>query len=314
MLFLGISLNGYSQVCELILDEFVTVEFANFSITKITDNGSDCTLDYTLDYKVINQDACGVNFQSVVLTGSGSQTTFVMNTDMNWHTTTGKLYNTVCNGNADIRVSGGWGYPCSYKGIAWPGVTCQSVSYAVNNLPVELTSFRAKRNGAYVELNWSTSTEVDNEMFVLEHSTNGIDFNKVTEIEGAGNSIVDQYYSFLHENPSKGNNYYRLKQIDFDGDYEYSDVELIWIEGYAEIIVYPNPTIGEINFKTETEMNILSYGIYNQFGKLVQQGQDISSDDSILIYSEIPNGNYFLELKTEQGTFIKRILYHTGTK
>jgi len=75
-----------------------------------------------------------------------------------------------------------------------------------------------------IELYWVTSNEINNDYFTIEKSNDGINFEIVEIILGAGNSDILLEYSFVDKNPINGISYYRLKQTDFDGKFEYSDI------------------------------------------------------------------------------------------
>jgi len=85
-------------------------------------------------------------------------------------------------------------------------------------LPVSLISFTALPNEKQVDLNWKTASEINCDLFTVEKSKNGIDFTSVLNKKGAGNSTVINEYEDVDLNPYPGNSYYRLKQIDFNGD------------------------------------------------------------------------------------------------
>lgn len=92
-------------------------------------------------------------------------------------------------------------------------------------LPVSLTTFTAKPNkSGTVNLAWTTASEKDNSHFEVARSSNGIDFNKLDEIKGNGNSDVVRTYSYIDVKPAVGTNYYRLKQVDTDGKFAFSAV------------------------------------------------------------------------------------------
>ncbi len=119
-------------------------------------------------------------------------------------------------------------------------------------LPVELSSFTAQARGTTVELNWVTETEVDNYGFDVERTAplnpsqggKQEDWRKIGFVEGHGNSNSPKEYSFIDRNPVGGSKFkYRLKQIDTDGKFEYSEeieVEIILAE-FAVYQNYPNP-------------------------------------------------------------------------
>lgn len=90
-------------------------------------------------------------------------------------------------------------------------------------LPVELTSFKVKGELYFVSLHWQTAAEINNDYFEVQYSSNGVDFVTLDFITGNGNSTKVNNYSFSdYNNPSNG--FYRLKQVDFDGSFEYSDI------------------------------------------------------------------------------------------
>jgi len=219
-------LNGFSQTCEIIVGGSVTIDFSNFAITKITNNGSDCTLDYSLDYQVNNPAGCGVNLQAVFKASDGSQTNFVLNTDGSRHTQTGKIYNTLCEGTGTIFISGDWGHPCTYQSIPvpYPGTPCLSTAYGTPTLPVELINFEANKINGKVQLNWTTASENNNDQFIIEQSNDNLEYKEIGAVAGAGTSNTLNQYSFLHDQPFVGINYYRLKQLDLNGTFEYSNI------------------------------------------------------------------------------------------
>jgi hypothetical protein len=84
-------------------------------------------------------------------------------------------------------------------------------------LPVDLLSFSGTKQDNHNEIKWSTSTEINNNYFILEHSCNGKNWDEIEKISGAGNSNFDIHYSTTHRDFKRAINYYRLKQVDFDG-------------------------------------------------------------------------------------------------
>ncbi|MEM6964586.1 MAG: SdrD B-like domain-containing protein [Bacteroidota bacterium] len=112
------------------------------------------------------------------------------------------------------------------------------------SLPVNLTSFEAQlMNGTQVVLKWVTASEQDNKHFIIERSTGGRDYQAIGVVAGNGTTTLVNNYSYEDLDPYYGHNYYRLKQVDFDGKYEYSPVETVIIHGQdlPDLIVYPNP-------------------------------------------------------------------------
>jgi hypothetical protein len=140
-------------------------------------------------------------------------------------------------------------------------------------LPIELIEFNAKENESTVELNWATGSEINNDFFTIERSSNAKDFEKIGSISGNGNSNSKIEYNFEDNSPLKGISYYRLRQTDFDGKTTVSDMIPINfnLKRSTSITIFPNPSNGEntqlLLSNLETEISTLQ--IYDYSGKLV---------------------------------------------
>ena len=124
-------------------------------------------------------------------------------------------------------------------------ITMGSTEMAV--LPVEILSFRATAKEQTVQLIWETISEINNDYFEVLRSVDGIRFKKIGEVAGAGNSNVQLRYEFVDRLPIAGVAYYQLKQVDYNGMYDFSDkVSIEWVQGgehatFVELNLYPNP-------------------------------------------------------------------------
>ncbi len=112
--------------------------------------------------------------------------------------------------------------------------------------PVDLIRFEAVKDGSSVSLNWITATEVNNDHFDVQYSTDGIHFTTIGTVKGNGNSATKHEYSYIHAYPSSGINYYRLVQNDFNGHQDISPVKSITFEG-VQISIVPNPSDNNFN-------------------------------------------------------------------
>ncbi|MEY4593887.1 MAG: hypothetical protein RIQ47_297 [Bacteroidota bacterium] len=110
-----------------------------------------------------------------------------------------------------------------------------------NSLPINLVSFDAFLVKGKVEARWTTQTEVNNDYFTLERSSDNINYTPIGVIDGAGTTTVSQSYSFTDEQPLNGVSYYRLRQTDYDGHYEYFQVSVIENKIRSNFSVFPNP-------------------------------------------------------------------------
>lgn len=111
-----------------------------------------------------------------------------------------------------------------------------------SSLPVDLSSFTVFDSETAVLLEWSTLSEIGSDKFVIEKSATGTTFIPIGEVKAKGNTSLLTEYEYVDENPTLGNNYYRLRMIDIDGSFDFSNIRLVkntTIE--AELTVFPNP-------------------------------------------------------------------------
>ncbi|ALO17307.1 Extracellular ribonuclease precursor [Salinivirga cyanobacteriivorans] len=102
-----------------------------------------------------------------------------------------------------------------------------------NPLPVTWKSVSAVVKDKCIDINWTTATETNNDYFSIEHSIDNDSFQQIGRVEGAGNASVLNYYSFRHNSPVSGENYYRIKQVDFNGNFDYSKIVSAKWEGLS---------------------------------------------------------------------------------
>jgi hypothetical protein len=141
-----------------------------------------------------------------------------------------RLFNSSCvqiaTGLSFSGLTPGQTYTWCLNMRAWGGPSCNGFStfcpYFLNisTLPIELYSFTANNDGDYNLIKWTTASESNNDVFLLDYSTDGLNWRTIIELPGAGNSTNKIDYSFRHYDFANTINYYRLTQIDFDGKYE----------------------------------------------------------------------------------------------
>jgi len=186
-------------------------------------------------------------------------------------------------------------------------------------LPIELTYFDAKPSGNAVKCSWQTATEVNNNFFTVERSTNGRDFISITTVPGAGNSTSTKNYSITDNNVSNGQLYYRLKQTDFDGKFTYSKTKSVIFskENSDEIIsissVSPNPFQDNfsVTYSVQKDADI-TIALMNSVGQLVySEKQNSIKGLNRFDYNEgsnLPNGVYFVRISFNDKVQIKKII------
>jgi uncharacterized repeat protein (TIGR02543 family) len=134
-------------------------------------------------------------------------------------------------------------------------------------LPVTWLSFTVQKQNDQALLTWTTGTETNNKSFVVEHSINGSGWGAIGEVKGANNSITKNTYTYLHNTPAGGKNYYRIRQVDQDGRSTYSAVQTVQFEIRTSLSVYPNPVTGGMLTVRVQKPGVLS--IYTNNGQLL---------------------------------------------
>ena len=174
-----------------------------------------------------------------------------------------------------------------------PGLTLKSEEYEVSALPITVVTFSGKNGGRENTLTWKTTSETNNAGFEIEKSPDAKTFKKIGFIDGNGDSKEVNTYSFTDANPLPIT-YYRLKQIDFDGKFEYSRIISVKNEalGFA---VYPNPAQNQLfvaNLEKAEEVLIR-----NLDGKVFLK-QHVDSKVPVNT-SNFPSGLYFITIGNE---------------
>jgi murein DD-endopeptidase MepM/ murein hydrolase activator NlpD len=176
-------------------------------------------------------------------------------------------------------------------------------------LPVEWVGFKAELTERHTtNLFWETSAALNHHRFEVQHSNNYLSWQSVGTVIGPENSLTREKYVFVHENPTPGVNYYRIKSVDLDGTYEYSTVVSVFLDQTQDDQqIVPNPTKGLIWLKDVDPQEVLSKQVFDQTGRLILQNtfQDNQVDLSVL-----PNGLYYLQLQTVTTLQTYKVLKH----
>lgn len=243
-----------------------------------------------------------------------------LNNSSNWTTTNagpttgvGANFGTVTSGDV-ITFDGSKGGPELF--------TLGSTSSEFHPLPVELISFTGKDEDGRIKLNWTTATETNNDYFEIQHSTNAANFQTIGEVAGAGTSATPNNYRFVHYNSTNGINYYRLKQVDFDGNFETHQVisvlsENITLLNNQEFSVYPNPyTTGDLTIEldnikprstiTLTILSTTGAVVYHQ-NLVVPESRKFVNLDRL---NELATGMYLINIRHNTNVITRRFIVY----
>lgn len=219
-------------------------------------------------------------------------------------------------GNGGVTGTFGSGSIVSGTGCSTPAdvvnfspFTLGSIS-GNNPLPITLLSFDAKICGENVCLAWQTATERNNDFFTIEKSTNGINWEFVTNIDAAGNSQTILNYETMDQHPFSGLSYYRLMQTDYDGRSTYSAMDKVQFayNGEAHFTIYPNPSSDKVTIEgLPSELNQLK--VYNSIGQDVTSILETTSPNPsvfLMDVSTLTPGVYVVKTTNNYGLIIKQ--------
>ncbi len=185
------------------------------------------------------------------------------------------------------------------------------------SLPVNLLSFKASKVNNNVLLNWSTTSELNNDYFILERSDDGIHFTGRGRVAGSGTTSFKHDYQYNDAlNTLSPVVYYRLKIVDTDGKYGFSKIIAIKLNGTfnnEDVSVYPNPFVSNIKVAVKTAADeMATFRILSFDGKeMLFRKVALQTGDNIVVltnFGAIAKGNYILEVTTSTNKFIKKII------
>lgn len=178
-------------------------------------------------------------------------------------------------------------------------------------LPIELDYFEAARQERTVLLEWGTMTETHNSHFEIQRSIDGYSWDNIGRVAAKGDSFPPVDYHFTDNNPLLGNNYYRLKQIDIDGDFDYSAIKVVEIENLVEdgILVYPNPfkAFFYIEFPFG-EYEVMQVELVDVNGKKIfSQTMDSNQNRKQINMEYFESGVYFIHFVMPEERIVKKV-------
>jgi hypothetical protein len=298
--------------------------------------GTECSSNYhagalqALDNGYWNTES----FPANLATGKMNVTNF--NRNLSWSVALGAGW-TVMYNNSNSNVAANWqlnpvpAFPCANPPVTavlrnnvlvpsiftgnpvWFG-TAQSQT----PLPVELVNFQAKSSGKSIKINWTTASEKNNRGFNLERtSASPMNFEKMAWLDGHGTSTETHYYNFEDRNVSEGiTYYYRLKQTDFNGNYEYSKTVAARIDNTPFIFtVIPNPYSGFTNIMFDLKQaSTVTLTVYNCMGQKVATLADGIESAGVHNYDfsakalGYATGIYSIHIQIDDQVYSKRVM------
>ncbi len=293
-----VSDNGYDVNLTVTADQVITTS-------------TNCASGYNFDYKLnYNISFSGNNVPKNLYVLQGKVITPGMSDNFFDLPNGGGIGSVVSNGNTHTNrtdcgtVTIASLNPTVQIQINGPGISNRTFTCAVVALPVELVSFTVNTSVEGILLNWSTASEKNNDFFTIETSSDAVHWTTAGEVKGAGNSSSLLDYSYIHNQPVAGVNYYRLKQTDFNNRAVYSSILSIdYAPSMIETAVYPNPTAGyNVTLRiATTSSEPVEAEIYNAMGQK-EKSYTIDANNGLISQS--------IELPTSGTMFFITILQH----
>lgn len=168
-------------------------------------------------------------------------------------------------------------------------------------LPVELIRLHAKMAKDRVELSWASASEINFSHYEVEHATDAKNFQPIhkTASQAEGSSLRALFYLWTHKEPRLGDNYYRLKMVDQDGTFEYSEVVQANFNQAIDLQVFPNPTAESFALQNVSANAPFHLTLNDLSGKVVKTWQNAVGERTFSI-AELPKGIYHLMYRDDQ--------------
>jgi Secretion system C-terminal sorting domain len=180
--------------------------------------------------------------------------------------------------------------------VAFVAYNNNTIDIQLSLLPVKLSGFSGKLINGQAQLSWQTLTEINSDAFIIERSTDGNAFNTIGKVNAAGNSFSALDYAYTDRNAPTGKSFYRLKQVDINGSYEYSKIiEITNTAATATINMFPNPASSYVIINHPFAGNNEQLQILNFQGNLLLQKKiTASSFQTRVDLPQLPKGSYQL--------------------
>lgn len=175
-------------------------------------------------------------------------------------------------------------------------------------VPVTFLTITAETSGGHTMVNWSTSSEINNDYFEVERSTDGIHFQIIKRVNGNGNSTGIITYNIEDTDPSVGTHYYRIAQYDFDGKVNYSHIVSVQANKDPSISVYPNPFSNLITIQMENLHSSVTVRISDLSGKECYFNTKSDPLRMLEFSPSLSAGTYFLHISSGDFFHVEKII------
>lgn len=207
----------------------------------------------------------------------------------------------------DKKVASAGSYSASFTSAGGNWIAQMATFISTNSiLPVDFSSFTGNCKNNHTVLEWSTASETNNDYFTIEQSEDGINWKSIGTVKSAGNTTIDQNYSYTADIANNPVSFFRIGQTDLDGRSTYSKV--IRVNGCVMIVsainLYPNPSNGtSLHGRIDHPSNETgAIEIFDALGQMIRRNTISQSEFTIYFPSPLPAGVYYVKISTSTGT------------
>lgn len=286
------------------------------TLVNVVDSGGDCTFDVEVDYANGGSNNSSIQFTVSICGGAELLTTSCIEKLENSQSPFNLILDDpalVAPCASDICVTyTAWNSPNCNGNTCSPDAPGNEVPL-LGSLPIELMYFKGHQ-GRFnaIELEWITESETDNDYFAIEHSMDGRNFSEIAKVDGSGTISTETYYSFSDPFPAKGENYYRLKQVNHDESFEYTNTISVLnnMEQEVPLTLAPSVAENEVNlvFRTLPKENA-TIEVFHHSGQHMENTV-LSTGNHILtldISAYLP-GMYFIRVPIDHEFVVKKFV------
>ncbi len=188
------------------------------------------------------------------------------------------------------------------------GPNYKTPALTASALPITLTSFKAEVRKTSTLLSFSTATETNNSHFAIERSADARVFSEIGQVRGAGTTQEPQSYTYTDERPLAGINYYRLRQVDYDGTESFSPVVSVVFGKQDRITLAPSPATDRVRIQLDEALRTDGlWQVYDNTGRQVLSGAwEAETADYELDVNTLPEGMYTFRLVVGASVQVKQ--------
>lgn len=190
--------------------------------------------------------------------------------------------------------------------------TSDLFNFESRSFPVTFASLQARDLGGKVSIEWATASESGNDYFEVEHGTDIGSFSAVGQVAGAGDSQELIAYDLVHDTPVVGTNYYRIKQVDFEGTFSYSGIVPVEVAGTptGEISIFPNPARDYFNLNVGNDWKVeeVNVAVFNAQGRRIIEWKQSTEVTRQVFTDDLPAGVYVLRVDGAQRSSTQRLV------